>query len=161
MQNLIDNYKKHNIANIYEEMETIREQIRNGMAVDLQQVESRIMTLFDKLEDVVHNLTEKHNHLANMAGSEIDDLERKLIELQSKIEDMGNKPETVEAYSVHRTNPAQIHDDNYPYLPRPQVEISPNGKIKITFESDWTSLEKENFLQDLRAKVIKRSKPND
>jgi 8-oxo-dGTP pyrophosphatase MutT (NUDIX family)/Txe/YoeB family toxin of Txe-Axe toxin-antitoxin module len=161
LQTLIDNYKKHNIGNIYEEMETIREQIRNGVAVDIQQVEARIMSLFDKLEDVVHDLTDKHNSLAQMAGAEVDELERKLRELQSKLDDMGKMPSTVEAYSVHRPNPAKIHDENYPYLPRPQVEISPNGKIKITFASEWTDLEKQNFLHDLRAKAIKRGKSND
>ena len=160
VQSLIENYKRHNIGNIYQEMETIREQIRNGMAVDLQQVEARIMKLFDKLEEVVHNVSEKHNHLAQMAGSEIDELESKLRELQSKIDDMGKGPETVTAYSSVKTNPARIHDENYPYLPRPQVEISPNGAIKITFGSDWTDLEKQNFLHDMRAKAVKREKSN-
>ena len=82
LQTLVDNYKKHNIGNIYEEMETIREQIRNGVAIDIQQVEARIMGLFDKLEELVHNLTSKHNELAEMAGTEVDELERKLRELQ-------------------------------------------------------------------------------
>ena len=160
VQSLIENYKRHNIGNIYQEMETIREQIRNGMAVDLQQVETRIMKLFDKLEDVVHTVSEKHNHLAQLAGTEIDDLESKLRALQSKIEDMGKGPETVHAISSHRPNVARIHDDNYPYLPRPQVEISPNGAIKITFGSDWTDLEKQNFLHDMRAKAVRREKSN-
>lgn len=160
VQSLIDNYKKHNIGNIYQEMETIREQIRNGMAVDLQQVEARIMKLFDKLENVVHDVTDKHNHLAQIAGSDIDELERKLRELQSKIDDMGKRPETIHAVSAHRPNAARIHDENYPYLPRPQVEISPNGAIKITFGSDWTDMEKANFLQDMRAKAVKREKVN-
>jgi hypothetical protein len=141
-------------------METIREQMRNGMAVDLQQVEARIMKLFDKLEDVVQTISEKHNHLAEMAGTEIDELENKLRELQSKIDDMGKGPEVVHAYSAHRPNAARIHDENYPYLPRPQVEISPNGAIKITFGSDWTDLEKQNFLHDMRAKAVKREKSN-
>lgn len=158
---LIDNYKKHNIGNIYQEMETIREQIRNGMAVDLQQVEARIMSLFDKLENVVHDLTEKHNSLASMAGNEVDELERKLRELQSKIEDMGRMPSTIEAYSSRPANPNKVHNENYLYLPRPQVEISPDGKIKITFAHEWTDLEKENFLNDMRAKSIKRGKSND
>ena len=48
---LVDHYKKHNIANIYTEMENIKTDIRNGAAVDLQQVEQRIMKLFDKLEE--------------------------------------------------------------------------------------------------------------
>lgn len=160
VQNLIENYKRHNIGNIYQEMETIREQIRNGVAVDLQQVEAKIMTLFDKLEEVVHTVSEKHNHLAQMAGSEIDELESKLRALQSKIDEMGKGPETVTAYSSSRPNVAQIHDDGYPYLPRPQVEISPNGAIKISFGTDWTDLEKQNFLHDMRAKVVKREKSN-
>lgn len=160
IHNLMDNYKRHNIGNIYQEMETIREEIRNGMAVDLQQVEARIMALFDKLEEAVHSVSEKHNKLAEIAGSEVDELERKLRELQSKIDDMGSKPQTIEAYSMQPANPSKVHDENYPYLPRPQVEISPNGKIKITFGSEWTDLEKQNFLQDLRAKAVKRGKRN-
>lgn len=160
VQTLIENYKRHNIGNIYQEMETIREQIRNGNAVDLQQVETRIMKLFDKLEETIHTISDKHNHLAELAGKEIDDLEAKLRDLQSKIDEMGKGPETVTAVSAHRENPARIHDENYPYLPRPQVEISPDGRIKITFASDWTDLEKQNFLHDMRAKAVKREKSN-
>ena len=160
VQSLIDNYKKHNIGNIYQEMETIREQMRNGMAVDLQQVEARIMKLFDRLEEVVQTVSEKHNTLATLASKEIDELERKLRDLQSKIDDMGKGPETVHAISAHRPDAKRIHDENYPYLPRPQVEISPNGAIKITFGSDWTDLEKQNFLHDMRAKAVKREKSN-
>lgn len=157
LESLIENYKRYNIGNIYQEMETIREQIRNGVAVDLQQVESRLMKLFDKLEEVVNTITDKHNQLASLAGSEIDELERKLLQLQSKIDEIERRPETIEAYSVHREDPRKIHDENYPYLPRPQVEISPEGKIKITFGPEWTNLEKENFLSDMRARVLKRS----
>lgn len=160
VQTLIENYKRHNIGNIYQEMETIREQMRNGTAVDLQQVEGRIMKLFDKLEETIHTVSDKHNQLAELAGKEIDDLEAKLRDLQSKIDDMGKGPETVTAISAHRSNPARIHDENYPYLPRPQVDISPDGRIKITFASDWTDLEKQNFLHDMRAKAVKREKSN-
>lgn len=161
VQSLIENYKRHNIGNIYQEMETIREQIRNGTAVDLQQVEARIMGLFDKLEETIHTVSDKHNKLAELAGEEIDELERKLRDLQSKIDEMGKKPETVTAITAGTPNAARIHDENYPYLPRPKVEISPDGRIKITFDSDWTDLEKQNFLHDMRAKVMKREKVND
>lgn len=160
VQTLIENYKRHNIGEIYQEMETIREQIRNGTAVDLQQVEARIMKLFDKLEETIHTVSDKHNQLAELAGKEIDELEAKLRALQSKIDDMGKGPETVTAYSSQRINPNRVHDENYPYLPRPQVEISPNGAIKISFASDWTDLEKQNFLHDMRAKAVKREKSN-
>jgi len=154
---LVENYKRHNIGNIYQEMETIREQMRNGMAIDLQQVEGRIMQLFDKLESVVHELAAKHNQLSQEAGKEVEEIEQKLRDLQYKLEEIEKKPEVVEAYSARPANPVKVHDENYPYLPRPQVEISPDGKIRISFNSEWTSLEKENFLQDLRARAIKKS----
>ncbi len=158
---LVNNYKRHNIGNIYTEMESIREQIRNGTAVDLQQVEGRMMSLFDKLEESMHEVKGKHNDLAQHAGKEIDELEAKLLELQAKIEDMSKRPETVEAYSSNPSNPSRVHSDSYPYLPKPQIEIEPSGKIRITFGQDWTPLEKENFLKDMRAKVIsKASKSN-
>ena len=157
---LVENYKRHNIGNIYQEMETIREQMRNGMAVDLQQVEARIMKLFDKLEETIHTVSDKHNQLAGMAGEEMDALERKLRDLANKIDEMERKPETVTAFSTTPPNPARIHDENYPYLPRPQVEISPNGKIRITFSQDWTDLEKQNFLSDMKARAVKREQTN-
>lgn len=161
VQTLIENYKRHNIGNIYQEMETIREQMRNGTAIDLQQVEARIMKLFDKLEDTIHTVSDKHNQLADMAGKEIDELEAKLRDLANKIDIMGKKPETIHAIASGKPDHARIHDENYPYLPRPQVEISPNGTIKISFGSDWTDLEKQNFLHDMRAKAVKREKSND
>lgn len=160
LNNLIDNYKRHNIANIYEEMEHIRSTIRNGMAVDLQQVEHRIMSLFDRLEELVHTLTEKHNSLATHAGDDVDELERKLRELQSKIDEMGKKPQKVEAFSANPPNKDEVIDNFYPYLSRPKVEIMPSGKITIMFGSDWQHLEKENFLTDMRAKTISKGKGN-
>lgn len=158
INNLIENYKRHNIGNIYQEMETIREEIRNGVAVDLQQVEARMMKLFDKLESAMHQVVDKHNELGRASGADLDEIENKLRELQSKIDDMSRSPKVVEAYSTKPTNPEKVLDENYPYLPRPQVEISPNGKIKITFGSEWTDLEKQNFLEDMKAKAVKRGK---
>ena len=154
---LINNYRRHNIGNIYEEMETIREQIRNGVAVDLQQIEAKIMSLFDKLEEVVHDIVGKHNSLADQVDKEISELERKLRELQNKIEEIEKRPETVEAYSTNPANQDRVIDEYYSYLPKPSIEISPNGKIKITFASEWNALEKENFLKDMRARVIKKA----
>lgn len=156
IHSLIENYKRHNIGNIYQEMETIREQMRHGMAVDLQQVESRIMKLFDRLEGLVHDVAGKHNELSQQAGKELDEIETKLRGLQSKIDELEKKPQTVEAFSSRPANPVAVHNENYPYLPRPQVEIHPDGKIRISFGAEWTALEKENFLTDLKAKVIKK-----
>jgi hypothetical protein len=115
------------------------------------------MKLFDKLEECVHDLQVKHNKLSSMAGKDMDELEGKLRELQSKIEHINsNKPKTVQAFSTNPANPARVHSSQYPYLPRPQVEISPDGRIKITFAQEWTDLERENFLHDLRAKTVKK-----
>jgi 8-oxo-dGTP pyrophosphatase MutT (NUDIX family) len=153
---LIDNYKRHNIANIYDEMENIRSEIRNGTAVDLQQVENRIMQLFEKLESYVHDVAEKHNMLARKAGSEVDELESRLHNLQEKVEQLASKPVTVEAYSSNPQRPSSLLDGDYVYLSRPCIEISPSGKIKITFDQDWNNMDRENFLKDMRAKVVNR-----
>ncbi|CAN5950524.1 unnamed protein product [Sphagnum jensenii] len=133
LQHLIDEYKRHNIGDIYEEMESIRETMRNGMAVDLQQIEARIMSLFDKLEEVVHDVVGKHNHLAQSVGKDIDELEAKLRELQNKISESPKMPSVVEAFSANPANKDKVHDEYYSYLPKPKIEISPNGKIVISF----------------------------
>lgn len=78
------------------------------------------------------------------------------MELQRKIEEMSSRPEKVEAYSPNPSKKDKILDEYYPYLSKPQIEIFPSGKINITFGSDWQNLEKENFLTDLRAKVISK-----
>lgn len=155
LNSLVENYKKHNISNIYAEMENIREEIRHGMAVDLQQVEQKLMKLFDRLESSLLEIVDKHNHLSNDAGDSIDTLEAKLKELQCKIDEMGRQPTSIHAYSSSPVNDKKVHEEHYSFLPRPEVTISPDGNIKIAFAAEWTPLERENFLKDMRAKVVK------
>lgn len=156
LNQLMENYHKHNIVNIYSEMENIREEIRNGNAVDLQQVEQKIMKLFDKLEQNVLSMMDKHNTLNTDAGKAIDELEQKLIALQNKIDELNKKPVTVQAYSAAPENDSKIHQEYYSYLPRPQVTISPSGQITISFSQDWTHHDRSNFLSDMKARVIKK-----
>lgn len=156
LSELIENYRKHNIVNIYSEMENIREEIRHGMAVDLQQVEQKIMKLFDKLEQNVLSITDKHNLLNSDSGKAIDELEAKLQALQSKVDELSKKPVTVKAYSSTPENDRKIHQEFYPYLPRPEVKISPDGHISISFGSEWTPIERQNFLKDMKARVVKK-----
>lgn len=158
IQALMDKYKKHNIGNIYTEMETIRADIRSGMAVDLQQVEQRMMKLFDKLESTMLKIVDKHNHLKDSAGDEVDQLHDKLKELQSKIDELSKKPSKVEAFSAAPANPSTVHADGYMYLSKPQVTIHPDGRITIGFSQDWSGLDKENFLHDMKAKALKKGK---
>lgn len=158
LEHLSDNFKRHNLANIYTEMENIRGEIRNGVAVDLQQVEHKIMNLFDKLEDAVHHVADKHNELARDAGSEIELLESKLRDLQSKVDELNSKPTTVEAYQTRPVSSEKIYGEHYFYLPKPSIEIEPNGKIKIIFNKDWTDMEKSNFLTDMKARIIDKRK---
>lgn len=131
------------------------------MAVDLQQVEARIMALFDKLESSVHEMTGKHNELVQAVGKDMDELELKLRELQSKIENIDKKPETIEAFSTNPANKDKVHDAFYSYLSKPRIEIMPTGKIIISFGQDWQDLEKENFLKDMRARVITKAGKSD
>jgi 8-oxo-dGTP pyrophosphatase MutT (NUDIX family) len=156
LNSLVENYRKHNIVSIYGEMENIREEMRNGMAVDLQQVEQKMMKLFDRLEETVIELGSKHNELGSEAGDAIDMLESKLKELQAKIDELSKQPVSVEAYSTSPKNDKKVHEEFYSYLPRPEVQISPDGHIKISFGSEWQPMERENFLKDLKARAIKR-----
>ena len=156
LNSLVENYRRHNISSMYVEMENIREEIRHGMAVDLQQVEQKIMGLFDKLEDTILDISDKHNSLTDEAGSAVELLESKLKELQIKVDEINKQPTSVEAYSSAPRNDKKVHEEFYSYLPRPEVTVSPNGHIKISFGSDWTPMERGNFLQDMRARVIKQ-----
>lgn len=155
---LVDEYKRHNLASIYEEMESIRKEIRHGNAVDLQQVEQRIMKLFDKLEQNILSVVDKHNKLSTDAGEAIDLIEGKLKELQDTVDNLGRTPNTVEAVATNPPSSSKVYNEYYSYLSRPVVDISPNGHIKISFEQDWSPSDKENFLSDMRAKAIKKSR---
>jgi 8-oxo-dGTP pyrophosphatase MutT (NUDIX family) len=156
LTSLTENYTRHNLANIYTEMNNIREEIRNGNAVDLQQVEDRIMKLFDKLEETTLKVVEQHNKLAQEAGTDIEALEAKLRELALKVDDLGKKPETVEAHQSKPISADKVYDSHYMYLPKPEIQIEPNGKIKICFNKEWTDMEKSNFLNDMKANIIRR-----
>jgi ADP-ribose pyrophosphatase YjhB (NUDIX family) len=155
---MVHNYRSYNIADIYDEMESIRSEIRHGNAVDLQQAEQRIMSLFDKLEERMDIFRDKHNSLAQRAGEEIDEIEEKLLALQAKIDEMSKKPSKMEAFSADPPNPSKIIEEYYEYLSRPRVLIKPNGHIIIDFGADWTSDDKTNFLTDMRAKALKDSR---
>jgi hypothetical protein len=159
LKSLVDNYHNHNITNIYKEMENIRQEIRQGNAVDLQQAEQKIMKLFDKLESNLLNVIDKHNVLNSDAGKAIEEIEQKLKSMQDQLEAMSKKPTTVEAYSSSSANPGKVHDDFYNYLTKPHVEIDArSGKIRIMFASDWTGMDQENFLTDLKAKALTKSR---
>lgn len=157
LNNLVDNFKRHNLGEIYQEMEVIREQIRNGVAVDLQQIEAKILKLFDQLEEATHELASHHNKLAQEVGKDMDELEAKLRELQVKLDETeSKKSKTVEAFSTNPADSNRVHDRLYSYLTKPRVEIHPTGKITISFGDDWESMEQANFLEDMRARVIAR-----
>lgn len=98
VKKLAENYTKHNISDLYQEMESIREEIRNGVAVDVQQIEQRILKVFDKLESTVNTIKNKHNLLAEEADKQLEDIESKLRKLQSKLDgvDTGSGGHTVE-----------------------------------------------------------------
>lgn len=158
LTHLSDNYKKHNLANIYTEMNNIRQEIRNDNAVDLQQIEHKIMTLFDKLEESIQEVADKHNELARDAGSDVLELENKLRQLQAKVDELNSKPSTVEAIQSRPVSSDKVYNNHYTYLPKPTVRICGNGGVTITFEKDWTDMEKSNFLNDMKAKIIKNKR---
>lgn len=157
LAHLTENYTKHNLANIYTEMENIRQELRHGNAVDLQQVEEKMMRLFDKLEETTHKVIEQHNKLTEDVGNDVEMLEAKLRDLANKVDELGKQPESVEAYQSKPVSPDKVYDSHYMYLPKPEICVEPNGKIKISFGKDWTDMEKSNFLNDMRANIIRRN----
>ena len=159
LQTLADNYTRHNISNIYSEMENIREDLRNGVAVDLQQVEAKMMKLFDKLENCLFECKVKHNEFTEQADAELTDLENKLLTLQRKVDQLenGGNKEVIEAVSANPANHHSIYDNHYLYLPKPRVEIGTDGKITIAFGEGWSHMEKQNFVTDMRARVVKNN----
>lgn len=158
LNELVTNFKRHNLGEIYQEMESLREQMRSGMAVDLQQVEMRMTKLFDRLEETTQEITKKHNALAISVGKDMDELEAKLRELQEKLLQPEPKrtSSVVQAYSSNPANNDVVYGRLYSYLSKPKVEIHPTGKITISFGNDWQDLEQSNFLEDMRAKALAR-----
>jgi hypothetical protein len=154
LHNITKDYEKNNLGQIYTEMETIRQEIRNEVSIDIIQVEQRIMKLFDKLQELMLDIGIKHNTLTEISESEIEQIQNKLLTLQSKLEEMEKKPVNVDAYVPNPNSQNKVHDAFYPYLPKPQITIHPSGKVTISFGQEWTDIERENFLQDMKAKVI-------
>jgi putative (di)nucleoside polyphosphate hydrolase len=155
---MVGNYRNYNLADVYDEMESIREEVRHGAAVDIQQVEERIGKLIDALDSKLTDMADKHNDLARALGSDIDELEAKLKALKSNSSEL--KPESltrVTAVSSHTPDVGKVIADYYEYLSRPSVTIEPNGKIHISFSSDWSGMDQSNFLKDLKAKALKKN----
>jgi hypothetical protein len=113
------------------------------------------MKLFDKLENSVLTIVDNHNRLNEDAGTEIESLEAKLRELQEKVDELSKKPSKVEVIQSQKVDPKKIYDNQYMYLPRPKIEISKEGSISISFDKEWTDMEKSNFLTDVKAKIVK------
>ena len=153
---LINSYKQVNLSNIHDEIMDVRDELRTATAIEVQQLETRLMGLFDTLEEVVGDISDAHNLLTDKAGDEIDVIYNQLLVLQAKVAELESKSSKVEGYTQTSKSPAKVHEKEYPYLSRPSVTILPSGKITIDFKEDWTSMEKINYLNDL--KVILKKK---
>lgn len=101
----------------------------------------------------------------------------KLNDLHSKIQDLHDKirgfkdngegsikpqQETIEVQKL--SDPEKCSDcgcsdcNCYSYLSKPTVYIEPNGKIKITFDKDWSHMDKSNFLKSMKYIINKKKK---
>lgn len=146
---MINHYRHANLSSIHDEIMDVREDIRSAAITEVQQLELRLMGLFDDLDEMLNEIAHCHNLLNSNVGSEIDDLKAQLLELQNQVDELSNSGNQMEGYTSSTKSPKKIHEDEYPYLSRPSVVISPNGKITISFNNDWTNMEKVNYLKDL------------
>lgn len=157
---LIDRYRRYQLGEIYDEMETIRQQIRDGVAIDLQQVEIRIMTLIDQLDRRLNEMEESFSERETKIKTDLNELESKLKELKLKLQSLESKPKSIEIpIAQEMLSPIDtniVHGVNYSYMSRPKIERS-SKSFKITFGPDWSDAEKEAFLRDLRARIIRKN----
>lgn len=153
LKHMISNYRHHNLADIYDEMESIREEVRHGAAVDLQQIEDRVGKLIDKLDERLDDMSDKHNSLSRALGADIEEIEAKLKELRGNFDP--NKKSSITAITSESPNIDRVLNSFYEYLSKPSVTIEPSGKIHISFSQDWSKLDQSNFLSDLKAKALK------
>jgi 8-oxo-dGTP pyrophosphatase MutT (NUDIX family) len=156
LSRMISNYRHYNLADIYDEMESIREEVRHGMAVDLQQVEERMGKLIDKLEERLDVTSDKHNDLSRALGADIDEIEAKLKQIRSNVK-VTPESSSISAVVSEKPDVKSVLSNFYEYLSKPSVTIEPSGRIHITFAHDWSNLDQGNFLTDLKAKALKKN----
>ena len=156
LNKMVNSYAKKNITNIYYEIENIREEIRNGIAVDIQQAENKMMKVFDKLEDMMEEKDSKYDKMNEKQNKDIDKLHDKLKELQKKLDELTEKETHVDAVVSKGTNIEKTLMKSYFYLTKPEVKQMDSGKIHFTFKSDWDSEDKISFLNDMKAIIINK-----
>jgi hypothetical protein len=155
LQALADNYKNYNLSDIYDEMENLREEIRNGVVVDLQQVENKIFNLFNKLDEVIKEISSKYNEFNSDVGDEIDFLHSKIQEIQLKLNSLIEQNNQKEISISAQRNPDVIYGKLYNYLPKPNITINPDGTINIKFTEEWNNIDQLDFLKSIRARMTK------
>jgi len=155
LDNMASNYKNYNILDVYEEMENIRDEIRGGVVVDLQQTESKLFKLFNKLEDNMKEVYGKYNQFNRDVGQEMDILNQKIQELFNKIHQLMQKDDEKEIIAKPKGNPDVVYDKLYNYLSKPSITVLPNGTVSIKFYEDWNRIDQLDFLKSMRAKIEK------
>jgi hypothetical protein len=145
LKGLIQDYKQNSISNIYDEVQNIRQEMRNGTAVDLQQVEAKMLKLIEQLKET----TEKEH-----------------TTYQDRLDSLTNELQSIKNILLHSISGAPTYGipnptfrdpymmDPYSSFSRPTVTHLPNKIIRIVFNKDWPSIKKSEYLKDANLKKV-------
>jgi hypothetical protein len=118
------------------------------------------MTLIDQLDRRLNEMEESFSERETKIKTDLNELESKLKELKLKLQSLESKPKSIEIpIAQEMLSPIDtniVHGVNYSYMSRPKIERS-SKSFKITFGPDWSDAEKEAFLRDLRARIIRKN----
>lgn len=127
-------------------------------------VEERIKSIIDSIDKLTEShekISSTHDRLVERTQTEINSIHSKLKDLKGKLEpEEAAVPEVVTAHKVGE--PGKCEDCNaspcvcYGHLPRPAIEVKPNGTVNIIFKSEWSSLDRLNFLKSMKLVVDRR-----
>ena len=160
------------LHSLREEIESINGELK-GLKTkkDKDLVGLRLKGLIDNLAGL-QEMVEGHQKEHAGHKEEFTSIHGKLEELKSKLPTTAPQPPVVDEppamddkVPVKQVGEPGNCDDCgckpckcFLHLPRPTIEIEPNGKVIIFFKSDWSDLDKLNFMKSMRYVVDKKRK---
>jgi 8-oxo-dGTP pyrophosphatase MutT (NUDIX family) len=151
---LMEKYKSEQMREITNQIGLIKESLRNDAAVDLRAAETKLMKLFDKLDEAVRESEKKIYETDIDIKNNFDIIENKLLELKNKISELDQKPIRA-TLKKSAKDPDEILKKEYFYLSAPSLAKNEDSTIDIEFGSDWDITNIRSFLSDIKAKVKK------
>jgi 8-oxo-dGTP pyrophosphatase MutT (NUDIX family) len=151
---LMDRYKEEQMVEIKNQMNLIRDSLKNDSAVDLRSLETRLMKLFDRLEETVKESERKIIEIESNSRNWYNILEAKLLELKNKLLELDKKPVKAKLEKT-QVNPEEVLKKDYFFLSKPKLMKNDEERnIEFEFDSDWDYPNIKSFLNDIKGKIL-------